>query len=93
MAPTRSQNNSVLRTMMQADRVLTTVQLERRGLLGVADGLDLPRVTLTCRTRVTQPHSRVNLTFVAFEEGLLARPLHVLMHDVGLAEGREQCLN
>ena len=86
-----SRKKSVLRARLQTDRVLTTVQLERQGLMAAADALDLPRVTLTCRTRVTQPHSAVSLTFVALEESLLERPSQVLIHDVGVAEVRQQC--
>lgn len=88
MTLTPSRKKSVLQTRLRTDRVLTTVQLERQGLLAAADALDLPQVTFTCRTRVTQPRSRCKLTYVALEEGLLDRPPHLLMHDAGLAETR-----
>lgn len=88
MTLTPSRKKSVLQTRLRTDRVLTTIQLERQGLLAAADALDLPQVIYTCRTRVTQPRSRCSLTFVALEAGLLDRPSHLLMHDVGLAEAR-----
>lgn len=91
MTLTPSRKKSALCASLRTDRVLTTVQLERQGLMTAADALDLPRVTLTCRTRVTQPHSDVSLTFVALEESFLERPAQVLMHDVGVAEARQQC--
>ena len=76
--------------MLRVDRVLTTVQLERRGLLQVADWLELPRVTYTCRTRVTQSDSGVDLTFVAEDEAWLRNSPRELMHWAGLGEGRSQ---
>ena len=90
MFPTPSRRNLLLRTSLRKDRVLTTVQLERQGLMAAAEELKLPRVTLTYRTRVTQPHSSIGLTFVALDETFLRRPQHELMHDAGLAEARRQ---
>lgn len=81
---------ATLRKMLQVDRVLTTVQLERRGLLEAADSLGLPRVTYTCRTRVTQSDSGVDLTFVAVDEVWLRSSPRDLMHWAGLGEGRSQ---
>ena len=75
---------------LRVDRVLTTVQLERQNLLMAANALGLPRVTYTCRTRVTQ-NSNISLTFVALEERLLERCQRELMHDAGLAEAHHQC--
>ncbi|MGY2897040.1 hypothetical protein [Deinococcus sp. UYEF24] len=76
--------------MLRVDRVLTTVQLERRGLIRAADWLGLPRVTYTCRTRVTQSDSGVDLTFVAEDEVWLQNSPRDLMHWAGLGEARSQ---
>lgn len=76
-----------LRRLLRDVGVATTVQLERRNLLEAADWLDLPRVTYTCRTRVTQD-SAVGLTFMALEEADLDRSARDLMHQAGLAEAR-----
>lgn len=75
-----------LRRALSTDRTLTTVQLQRRGLLHAAVGL--PEVTYTCRTRVTQSDSGTDLTFVALTQETLARPPRELMHDAGTAEAR-----
>jgi hypothetical protein len=77
-----------LRRMLELDRVLTTAQLERRGLLQAADWLKLPRITYTCRTRVTQPDSGVDLTFVALDEEWLRNTPRELMHWAALGEAR-----
>ncbi|WP_216322900.1 hypothetical protein [Deinococcus aestuarii] len=79
-----------LRTVLAVDRTLTTVQLERRGLLRAATWLGLPQVTLTCRTRTTQPHSDTDLSFVALDARWLSRPPRDLMHDAGLGEVRHR---
>lgn len=81
-----------LRATLAIDRTLTTVQLERRGLLRAARWLGLPEVTRTCRTRTTQPHSDTNLTFVALDARWLSRPSRDLMHDAGLGEARHRVL-
>lgn len=82
-----------LRAMLAIDRVLTTVQLERRGLLRAAEWLELPRTCRTCRTRTTQSHSTVDLTFVALNSHTLTRPARDLMHDAGLAEARHRVMH
>ncbi|WP_216325965.1 hypothetical protein [Deinococcus aestuarii] len=79
-----------LRAALALDRTLTTVQLERRGLLQAATWLGLPQVTLTCRTRTTQPHSDTDLSFVALDARWLSRPPRDLMHDAGLGEARHR---
>lgn len=79
-----------LRAMLAIDRTLTTVQLERRGLLKATEWLDLPQICRTCRTRTTQSHSTVDLTFVALNPRTLARSARDLMHDAGLAEARHR---
>jgi len=77
-----------LRLLLAVDQVVTTAQLERWGLLNAATWLDLPRVTRTCRTRVTQSESDLDLTFVALEPAVLAQAPRELMHLCGLAEAR-----
>lgn len=81
---------ATLLSMLRVDRALTTVQLERRGLLQAADWLGLPRVTYTCRTRVTQSDSCVDLTFVSMDESWLKSSPRDLMHWAGLGEARAQ---
>lgn len=90
MGLTLDRRKNQLRRALALDRTLTTVQIERRGLLGAAEALDLPSVPLTCRTRVTQPHSNVNLTFVALDPAILKRTERELMHYAGIAEARER---
>lgn len=79
-----------LRATLSIDRVLTTVQLERRGLLKAAEWLGLPQACRTCRTRTTQSHSDTDLTFVSLHHNVLTRPARDLMHDAGLAEARHR---
>ncbi|BDP44823.1 hypothetical protein DAETH_47920 (plasmid) [Deinococcus aetherius] len=79
-----------LRAALAVDRTLTTAQLERRGLARAAEWLALPTVTRTCRTRTTQPHSDIDLVFVALDDSVLTRPSRDLMHDAGLAEARHR---
>jgi hypothetical protein len=77
-----------LRALLATDRVVTTAQLGRWGLRSAAEWLGLPQLTRTCRTRVTQSESTVDLTFVAFTEALLDQAPRDLMHLCGLAEIR-----
>lgn len=79
-----------VRALFRTHRVLTTAQLERRGLLRAADSLDLPRVTLEVRTQVTQPTSQRELTFVATEERWLTQASRDLLHHALLAETAER---
>ena len=74
--------------MLADDLVLTTTQLDRRGLLEAADWLALPRVTYTCRTRVNDAESDVDLTFVGKDLASLRAAPRELMHLAGLAEAR-----
>ncbi|MBB6016918.1 hypothetical protein ACFP9V_03985 [Deinococcus radiopugnans] len=79
-----------LRRTLADDLVLTTVQLERRGLLRAADGLALPRVTYTCRTRVNDAGSDLELTFIGKDTASLRAAPRELMHLAGLAEARSR---
>lgn len=83
-----NQQKAQLRSLLAVDQVVTTAQLERWGLLNAATWLDLPRVLRTCRTRVTQSESDLDLTFVALEQAVLAQAPRELMHLCGLAEAR-----
>lgn len=74
--------------MLAVDRVMSTVQLERRGLLRTAEQMGLPSTVRTCRTRVTQAGSTADLTFVSALPDLAQLPSTVLMHWAGLAEQR-----
>lgn len=56
-----------LTSTLGTDLVLTTAQLDRRGLLGAAEVLGLPIVTLSLRTLVTVPSSERQLEFVALD--------------------------
>lgn len=85
-----AQRKALLRQTLTTDRVLTTAQLSRRGLLEAAGWMDLPSVTRTCRTRVTQSESDTDLTFVALSPEDLEHPSRDLMHLVGLAEARHR---
>ncbi|GAA5514946.1 hypothetical protein Dcar01_03710 [Deinococcus carri] len=85
-----AQRKALLRHTLAIDRVLTTAQLTRRGLLETAEWLELPRVTRTCRTRVTQSESDTDLTFVALRAEDLDCPSRDLMHLAGLAEARHR---
>ncbi|WP_139322778.1 hypothetical protein [Deinococcus marmoris] len=77
-----------LKRDMAIDRVLTTVQLERRGLLKTAEQMGLTLVERTCRTRVNQPGSLTDLTFVLDRPELAGESSAALMHWAGLAEHR-----
>lgn len=90
--PHPAQLRAALTNMLAVDRVLTTVQLERRGLLRTAEQLGLPTTVRTCRTRVTQAGSAVDLTFVSALPGLGGLSSTVLMHWAGLAEQRWRIL-
>jgi hypothetical protein len=79
-------DSAQLRELLHTTRVLTTVQLGRLGLQAAATRLQLPEVTRTCRTRVTQQDSTVDLTFVALTPAVLNRAYRDLMHDAGVAE-------
>lgn len=85
-----ARQKALLRQMLAVDRVVTTAQLQRHGLLGVADRLELPQVTYACRTRINQPTSEVNLTFVAWASDVLSGTPSELMHLAGLAEARQR---
>lgn len=77
-----------LRAALAIDGVLTNAQLTRRGWLKEADALALPRVTFTCRVRVTDSESGRDLTFVALEPEKLQQAPRELMHLAGLGEAR-----
>lgn len=77
-----------LRSLLTTDLVVTSAQLQRWGLLRAAEWLALPRVTHTCRTRITQSDSDTDLTFVALDSEHLTRSPRDLMHLCGLAEAR-----
>ena len=77
-----------MRALLTVDRVATTAQLERWGLLRAAEQLELPSTKLTCRTRVTHSDSVVDLTFVALLDTHLDLAPRELMHLCGLAEAR-----
>lgn len=77
-----------LRKLFSVDRVITSVQLTRSGLLETAQRLDLPHITYTVRTRSTQASSAVDLTFYAGNADWLSAPPRDLMHWAILAEGR-----
>ncbi|MCD0155877.1 MULTISPECIES: hypothetical protein [unclassified Deinococcus] len=80
-----------VRELFRVHRVVTSAQLERRGLLRAADSLDLPRVTLEVRTQATQPTSQRELTFVAAEERWLEdQSSRNLLHHALLAETAER---
>jgi hypothetical protein len=83
-----AQLKALLRRTLTTDIVLTTAQLERRGLREAAQWLALPSLTLTCRTRVTQSESTTDLTFVALTLTALDQTPRDLMHLAGLAEAR-----
>jgi hypothetical protein len=85
--PTARQKRE-LQQLFAIDRTLTTVQLNRRGLLGAAKALELPSIVLTSRTRTTQSHSDIDLTYVAWDAAALHRSERELKHDAGLAETR-----
>ena len=77
-----------LRALLAVDQVVTVAQLDRWDLLQAAGYLRLPCLELTCRTRVTQPDSYSDLTFVALEREPLDLAPRELMHLCGLAEAR-----
>lgn len=77
-----------VRAMLAIDRVLTTAQLERRGLLAAAGWLGLPTRTYSQRVCSTQWRSEKVLTFVCRDEDIAARPPRELMHYAGVAEVR-----
>lgn len=79
-----------LRTLLQLDRAVTTVQLRRWGLLEAATWLGLPQVTYTLRTRTTQRASATDLTFVCADAKIAAKAPRDLMHYAGLAEVRHR---
>jgi len=77
-----------VRALLAVDRVVTTAQLQRWGLLRAAEQLELPTTELTCRTRVTHSDSVIDLTFVALLDAHLDLAPRELMHLCGLAEAR-----
>lgn len=87
-APHPATLKAQLRAALSVDLVVTGAQLERWGLARAAVWLDLPRITRTCRTRVTQSESDTDLTFVALTDGDLNRSPRDLMHLAALAEAR-----
>ena len=81
-----AQSKAQLRELLRVCRVVTVHQLRRLDLEQAATWLDLPRVTYTCRTRVTQGHSAADLTFAALDPQTLSAPPRDLMHWAGTAE-------
>lgn len=76
----------LLRFLLGTTAVATTVTLERVGLLRASEWLHLPRTTRTCRTRVTQSNTNIDLTFVALAPAALELPTRDLMHQAAVAE-------
>ncbi|QLG10695.1 hypothetical protein HLB42_07870 [Deinococcus sp. D7000] len=76
-----------LRQLLRVDRAVTTVQLERLGLMQAATWLGLKPEWRTCRPRVTQSHYMVDLGFVSLND-LSGQSTSTLMHWAGLAEQR-----
>ncbi|MVN88757.1 hypothetical protein GO986_18625 [Deinococcus sp. HMF7620] len=79
-----------VRQLFAEHRVLTTVALERRGLLQAAEWLDLPRIDLHVRTQAHQASSIKPLTFVSADERWLVQPPRDILHHALLAEGAHQ---
>lgn len=79
-----------LRELFKQDRVVTSVQLSRWGLLETADSFGLPHRTYTLRTRSTQASSAVDLTFYAGDSDWLSAAPRDLMHWATIAEGRHK---
>lgn len=79
-----------LRRLLAVDQVVTTAQLRRWGLSEAAGWLGLPEVTFTCRTRVTQSESGVDLTFVSLDAETLNLAPRDLLHLAGAAEVRRR---
>lgn len=84
--PSLATQRATLRDLLEACRVVTRQQLLRWGLLDAAREWQLPYQSLSVRTRTTQPHSVVVLTFVALDPYWLRRPARDLMHWAAAAE-------
>lgn len=80
--------NLALVSVLRTDLVLTTVQLERRGLAAAAERLGLRPRSLDVRTLVTSKTSERTVHFVALDEATLKPDASVLFHLAGLAEIR-----
>lgn len=76
-----------LRKVFETHRVVTTVSLERRGLLQAAEWLDYPRLDLDVRPQAHQASSLTTMTFVARDEEWLRQAPRDVLHHAFLAEG------
>lgn len=76
-----------LRKVFETHRVVTTVSLERRGLLQAAEWLDYPRLDLDVRPQAHQASSLTTMTFVARDEKWLRQAPRDVLHHAFLAEG------
>ncbi|GGR07682.1 hypothetical protein [Deinococcus ruber] len=85
-----AKQKALLRAQLRIDRVWTTQQLARHGLLAAATWLGLPRTTYSCRVRVADTESLRDLTFVALTDKQLSLVPKELMHYAGTAEIRQK---
>ena len=85
-----AKQKALLRAHLRIDRVWTTQQLARHGLLEASTWLKLPRTTYSCRVRVTDTESLRDLTFVSLTDKQLSLTPKELMHYAGAAEIREK---
>lgn len=76
--------------LLAVDQVVTLAQLQRWGVSEVVRWQALPVVTRTCRTRVNQSDSDVDLAFVAWDAAVLDQAPRDLMHLAALAETRSR---
>ena len=81
--------NQLLEAVLIADLVLTTVQLERRGLTQTAERLGLRPKPLDVRTLATSKTSERTVHFVALDRATLKLRAPELFHLAGLAEIRQ----
>lgn len=87
-----TQTKARLRTLLRASGgVVTLPTLHRRGLAQAAQGLGLPQIVRSVRTRINQVGSDVPLTFVALEAAHLELPPRELMHRAALTETYLRC--
>lgn len=77
-----------LKARLKVDRVATSMQLKRAGLLEAAIWLNLPSQLLTLRLRSRDPSSDRDALVVGLTESDLRQPQHQLTHLVLLAELR-----
>lgn len=83
-----------LREWLAVTETMTTVQIQRLGLMPARGPLTLPHCTYTVATRTTQQTSQRDLTFVALDTATLRRHTPAeLGHLAGLAEAQWHLLD